>query len=46
MLCKNKNLNTYFAVKSMRKEDLIEKDSVERTITEKTLLQKGNSCEM
>lgn len=41
MLCKHQNTGKYYAVKSMRKEDLIEKDSIIRTKTERFLLEKG-----
>jgi serum/glucocorticoid-regulated kinase 2 len=33
MLCKHGGSGIYYAVKSMRKENLIEKDSLERTKT-------------
>jgi hypothetical protein len=41
MLCKHSKSGKYYAVKSMRKEDLIEKESIERTKTERFLLEKG-----
>jgi len=41
MLCKHQKTGKYYAVKSMRKEDLIEKDSLVRTKTERFLLEKG-----
>lgn len=33
MLCKHNGTGHYYAVKSMRKENLIEKDNLERTKT-------------
>jgi serum/glucocorticoid-regulated kinase 2 len=41
MLCQNKNNQQYYAVKSMRKEDLVDKESLERTKNERYLLEKG-----
>ena len=35
MLCQNKKNNKYYAVKSMRKENLIEKEHLEKTRTER-----------
>ena len=41
MLCKHQNTGKYYAVKTMRKEDLIEKDCIIRTKTERFLLEKA-----
>jgi serine/threonine protein kinase len=38
MLCKNNKNGKYYAVKSMRKENLIEKEHLEKTRTERILL--------
>lgn len=39
MLCQNMNNQKYYAVKSMRKFDLIEKESLEKAKVEKELLE-------
>jgi serum/glucocorticoid-regulated kinase 2 len=41
MLCQNKKNSKYYAIKSMRKEDLIEKEHLTKTKTERYLLEKG-----
>jgi serum/glucocorticoid-regulated kinase 2 len=38
MLCQNKKNGKYYAIKSMRKEDLIEKEHLSKTKTERYLL--------
>lgn len=40
MLCQNKKNQKYYAIKSMRKEDLIEKEHLSKTKTERYLLEK------
>ncbi len=40
MLCQNKKNQKYYAIKSMRKEDLIEKEHLIKTKTERFLLEK------
>ena len=40
MLCQNKKNQKYYAIKSMRKEDLIEKEHLSKTRTERYLLEK------
>ena len=42
MLCQNKKNQKYYAIKSMRKEDLIEKEHLSKTKTERYLLEKCN----
>lgn len=41
MLCQNKKNQKYYAIKSMRKEDLIEKEHLIKTKTERFLLEKS-----
>ena len=41
MLCQNKNNNKYYAIKSMRKENLIEKQHLTKIKTERFLLEEG-----
>jgi len=41
MLCQNKKNGKYYAIKSMRKEDLIEKEHLSKTKTERYLLEMG-----
>ena len=42
MLVEKKGEDEIFALKSIRKEDVIEKDQVEHTMTEKLILQNVN----
>jgi serum/glucocorticoid-regulated kinase 2 len=44
MLCQNKKNSKYYAIKSMRKEDLIEKEHLIKTKTERFLLEKGTKA--